>query len=333
MKHENMKTNHENSTRKEHMMKRFGFYMAAAALSMGISGTAALSSQAGLSTIIIGGNCQSGNRNTFNGNPSAANSCINPQNILSYITGYCPTPYGLNNLNNGATNNFCSSNDCFNDEEYFPGQRPQGNCPTQNQPVKDNPNQTNPDKDKPGQTDPDKDKPGQIDPDKDKPGQTDPDKDKPGQTDPDKDKPGQTDPDNNNSGQDTPEDNTNKSYVQQVIDLVNEERAKAGLSPLTESSAVSRAAYTRSQEITRNFSHTRPDGTSFSTVLRQNGVSFTSSGENIAYGQRTPAEVINTWMNSSGHRANILNSNYTTIGVGCYQAANGTLYWTQLFTR
>lgn len=319
-------------------MKRFGFLMAAATLSMGLSGTAAFSSQAGLSTIMMGRNCSSNNNsscgsdfsgfsgnNCFSSKPSVTNSCTNLQNILPYITSYCPTPY--------INNTFCPNNDSLNDEEYFPGQRPGENCPTQNQPTTNKPTQTNPDNNKPGQTNPDQNKPNLTDPDKNKPNITDPDKDKPNTTDPDKDKPNQTDPDKDKPSQNLTEDNTNRSYVQQVIDLVNEERAKAGLSPLTESSAVSSAAYTRSKEITQNFSHNRPDGTAFSTVLRQNGISFTSCGENIAYGQRTPADVMNTWMNSSGHRANILNSNYTTIGVGCYQAANGTLYWTQLFTR
>ena len=66
-------------------------------------------------------------------------------------------------------------------------------------------------------------------------------------------------------------------------------------------------------------------------LLDEQGVNYMSAGENIAYGQRTPEEVMNAWMNSQGHRENILNSRYTSIGVGCYQSSNGTLYWTQLF--
>ena len=123
-----------------------------------------------------------------------------------------------------------------------------------------------------------------------------------------------------------------KTYIQQVISLVNEERAKAGLSPVTESSDVSAAAAVRAQEITGSFSHTRPNGSNYSTALDQSGVKYMGSGENIAYGQRTPQEVMNGWMNSQGHRANILNKNYTTIGVGYYQNANGVGYWVQLFT-
>ena len=94
---------------------------------------------------------------------------------------------------------------------------------------------------------------------------------------------------------------------------------------------MAQAANVRAQEIVNSFSHTRPDGSSFSTVLSQNGVSYRGSGENIAYGQRTAAEVMDGWMNSSGHRANILNGNYTNIGVGFYES-NGVKYWVQLFT-
>ena len=129
------------------------------------------------------------------------------------------------------------------------------------------------------------------------------------------------------------DNNANQTFVQQVINLVNEERAKAGLSPLQESAQVSRAASVRAQETIRSFSHTRPDGSSFSTVLQQNGISYQSAGENIAYGQRTPQEVMNAWMNSQGHRANILNANFTTIGVGYVQDSSGVGYWTQLFVR
>ena len=96
--------------------------------------------------------------------------------------------------------------------------------------------------------------------------------------------------------------------------------------------SVQAAAQIRAKEIETSFSHTRPDGSSFSTALTQQGVTYRGSGENIAWGQKTPEQVMNGWMNSDGHRANILNKNYTTIGVGLYQNASGTNYWTQLFT-
>ena len=124
-----------------------------------------------------------------------------------------------------------------------------------------------------------------------------------------------------------------EAFANQVVMLVNEERARAGLQPLTVNGAAARAARTRSREIEKSFSHTRPDGSSFNTALSGEGVSFRGAGENIAYGQRTPQQVMEGWMNSSGHRANILNGNYTSIGVGHYRNASGVDYWTQLFIQ
>ena len=123
------------------------------------------------------------------------------------------------------------------------------------------------------------------------------------------------------------------AYADAVVELVNAERAKAGLSPLSVHEGVAEAANTRAHEIKNTFSHTRPDGSSFSTVLTQAGISYRSVGENIAYGQSSPEAVMQSWMNSSGHRANILNRDFTSIGVGHYKDASGTDYWTQLFIK
>lgn len=128
------------------------------------------------------------------------------------------------------------------------------------------------------------------------------------------------------------EDGTNLTYAQQVVNLVNVERAKEGLAPLKLDATVTRAANVRATEIQSSFSHTRPNGSSFSTVLGENGVSYRGSGENIAYGQRSPEEVVEGWMNSAGHRANIMNKNFQNIGVGHAINGNGTQYWVQLFT-
>lgn len=133
---------------------------------------------------------------------------------------------------------------------------------------------------------------------------------------------------------DVPEDGGEQdSFVQQVVQLVNEERAKVGLAPLTVDTKAANAAQVRAGELTQSFSHTRPDGSSFSTALTQAGASFKGAGENIAYGQTTPEQAMESWMNSSGHRANILSSSYTSIGVGHYRSASGTDYWTQLFIQ
>lgn len=121
------------------------------------------------------------------------------------------------------------------------------------------------------------------------------------------------------------------TYAQQVVALVNEERAQEGLAPLTVDERIESAANTRAKEIQTSFSHTRPDGSSFSTAMKQAGVNYRRAGENIAWGQKTPQEVVNAWMNSPGHRANIMNAGYTRIGVGHLQNAAGTSYWVQLF--
>lgn len=125
-------------------------------------------------------------------------------------------------------------------------------------------------------------------------------------------------------------DSSLSAYAQEVVRLVNVERAKYGLSALTVHAKASQAAQVRAEEQARGFSHTRPNGTSCFTALKEAGVSYRTAGENIAYGQRTPQQVVNEWMNSSGHRANILGKQFTQIGVG-YTVINGTPYWAQFF--
>lgn len=120
-------------------------------------------------------------------------------------------------------------------------------------------------------------------------------------------------------------------YISEVVRLVNAERAKEGLSPLQVDSTLNSAAQVRAKEIVTSFSHTRPNGSNCFTALSEAGIKYNGSGENIAYGQKTPAEVVNAWMNSAGHRANIMSSKFTKIGVGCHNS-NGTYYWSQFFT-
>lgn len=130
----------------------------------------------------------------------------------------------------------------------------------------------------------------------------------------------------------TPTDTTNQSYAKQVVDLVNAERAKEGLSALKIDEKVTKAATVRAYEIQTKFDHIRPDGSGFVTALKEQGVTYRGAGENIAWGQRTPQEVVTAWMNSPGHRANIMNPNYVYIGVGNVQNSAGTQYWVQNFT-
>lgn len=120
-------------------------------------------------------------------------------------------------------------------------------------------------------------------------------------------------------------------YISEVVRLVNAERAKEGLAALQMDSSLNSAAQVRAKEIVTSFSHTRPNGSNCFTALSEAGIKYNGSGENIAYGQKTPAEVVNAWMNSAGHRANIMSSKFTKIGVGCHNS-NGTYYWSQFFT-
>lgn len=120
------------------------------------------------------------------------------------------------------------------------------------------------------------------------------------------------------------------AYEAEVVRLVNEIRQENGLQPLTANWELSRVARYKSQDMKDKgyFSHTSPTyGTPFQ-MIRAFGLSFRTAGENIAKGYATPQAVVNGWMNSSGHRANILNSAYKQIGVG--YVAQGS-YWTQMF--
>jgi len=133
----------------------------------------------------------------------------------------------------------------------------------------------------------------------------------------------------------TPDSSTLGTYEQQVVDLVNKERAAAGLSALKVNTKLASVAEKKAEDMRDNnyFSHTSPTYGSPFDMMKQFGISYTSAGENIAKGQRTPSEVMDGWMNSSGHRANILNSSYTEIGVGYVTDSNGNTYWVQQFIR
>lgn len=121
-------------------------------------------------------------------------------------------------------------------------------------------------------------------------------------------------------------------YENEVIRLVNEIRAENGLGALTADWELSRVARYKSQDMKDNgyFSHTSPVYGSPFEMIKNFGISYRAAAENIARGQKTPQAVVNAWMNSSGHRANILNSSYNRIGVGYVASGN---YWTQMFIK
>ena len=123
------------------------------------------------------------------------------------------------------------------------------------------------------------------------------------------------------------------SYQQQVLDLVNAERTKRGISALTLDSNLSSVATKKSQDMVNKnyFDHTSPTYGSPFDMMKQFGISYRTAGENIAKGQKNPQEVVTAWMNSEGHRKNILNPNFTNLGVGIAKDSKGTTYWTQMF--
>ncbi len=123
------------------------------------------------------------------------------------------------------------------------------------------------------------------------------------------------------------------SFQNQVLTLVNQQRAANGLKALSMDSALTKTATLKSQDMAKlgYFDHTSPTYGSPFDMMKQFGITYRAAGENIAMGQTSPQQVMQDWMNSPGHRANILNSSFTKLGVGIAQNSNGQYYWTQQF--
>ncbi|HEX6593003.1 MAG TPA: CAP domain-containing protein [Bacillota bacterium] len=128
----------------------------------------------------------------------------------------------------------------------------------------------------------------------------------------------------------TPNDQQLHQFEQEVVKLTNDEREKHGLSPLKTDTELSKVARDKSKDMATNgyFSHNSPTYGSPFDMMKKYGITYHTAGENIAKGQRTPQEVVSAWMNSEGHRANILNGEFTHIGVGYVEQGN---HWTQQF--
>lgn len=122
-----------------------------------------------------------------------------------------------------------------------------------------------------------------------------------------------------------------QAMADEVVAIVNQERAKKNLQPLTQLPEMTRCAAIRSRELIKKYSHTRPSGKDCCTVVEH--LLHRGCGENIASGQKSPAQVMNDWMHSSGHRANILTEDYTYIGVGVCRNSKGSYEWVQLFIK
>jgi SCP-like extracellular len=128
--------------------------------------------------------------------------------------------------------------------------------------------------------------------------------------------------------------NNSLNFEMEVVRLINIERTKRGIHPLSISNKLFAAAAIRASELTQKFSHTRPNGSSYLTAVQNVGYPSSYVGENIAAGQISPIAVMESWMNSPGHRANILNPNYTEIGVGVnYEDGYYGISWVQLFGK
>lgn len=136
-------------------------------------------------------------------------------------------------------------------------------------------------------------------------------------------------------GNETSTEAETSNQARAVLDLVNQERAKQGLAALTLSNELTSIANTKAADMRDKnyFSHNSPTYGSPFEMLQQFGVRYSAAGENIAAGQKSPEAVMRDWMNSSGHRANILNANYTKLGVGYVTGGSYGSYWVQLFTK
>lgn len=124
-----------------------------------------------------------------------------------------------------------------------------------------------------------------------------------------------------------------KNFEGKVVQLVNQKRAQAGLKPLAHNWELSRVARYKSMDMRDQgyFSHTSPTYGSPFTMIKSFGISYRAAGENIAMGQSTPQAVVDAWMKSPGHRANIMSTQFTEIGVGYAFGGSGRHYWTQMF--
>ncbi|MFS0781554.1 CAP domain-containing protein [Bacillus sp. 1P06AnD] len=193
------------------------------------------------------------------------------------------------------------------------------------------PEQNQPEVEKPEQNQPEVEKPEQNQPEVEKPEQNQPEINNPEQNQPEQEQPEVNEPEQNKPEQDKPSDSYEVSaFEQKVVELTNVERQKQGLQPLTLDTELSKVARIKSQDMKDKnyFDHNSPTYGSPFDMMKQFGISYRSAAENIAQGQRSPEEVVNAWMNSSGHRANILNASYTHIGIGHVSDNN---YWTQMF--
>ncbi|MED1507568.1 MULTISPECIES: CAP domain-containing protein [Bacillus] len=197
----------------------------------------------------------------------------------------------------------------FQQDCFIPGQQPTENVVTEQPTAK-------PETQKPAEQKPAEQKPAEQKPEAQKPAENN-NTQKPTEQKPAEQKPAE-------------EAKSLSEFEQRVVELTNAERTKQGLPALKIDTELSKVARIKSEDMQKNnyFDHNSPTYGSPFDMMKKFGISYTSAGENIAQGQRTPEEVVQAWMNSAGHRANILNNSFTHIGVGYVESGN---YWTQQF--
>jgi uncharacterized YkwD family protein len=198
-------------------------------------------------------------------------------------------------------------------------------APAKEAPVKEAPEKVTPAKETPAKVTPAKEAPAKVTPAKEAPAKVTPVKETPAKVTPAKEAPAKETP--------APTLSDVNKLENEVVVLVNQERAKLGLAPLKHNVDLSNVARYKSEDMRDKnyFSHTSPTYGSPFDMMKKFGIDYMAAGENIAKGQPTAASVMSSWMNSPGHKANILSENFTEIGVGVAKDANGTIYWTQQF--
>ena len=179
--------------------------------------------------------------------------------------------------------------------------------------------------DEPGEEEPGEEEPGEEEPGEEEPGEEEPGEEEPGEEEPGEEEPGEEEP---------PTDECASMIEAEELALTNQARADAGLGPLVCDAKLATAARLHSQDMCDRdyFSHTTPEGLSFIDRIEAQGATWRTGGENIAWGYRTAASVHTGWMNSDGHRRNILNGAFGRVGIG-YVECGGSPYWTQVFTN
>ena len=123
------------------------------------------------------------------------------------------------------------------------------------------------------------------------------------------------------------------AYAQEVLALTNAQREAAGLNTLSADPVLTEMAMLRARELEESYSHTRPSGENCKTVFGEFETDLRFWGENAAKGNRTPEAVVEAWMDSPGHRENLLREDAEYLGVGVWQDEDGILYWVQLFAK